>query len=61
MHTERTVRHHKNAKFDEDGEELDSKRNEWLLMDRYLATKPGSPEARSALNRVLDNRKQRGI
>lgn len=49
------------AKFDDEGEELDDKRDLWLQWDRYFATEPGTESARHALDRVIDNRNKRGL
>lgn len=49
------------AKFDDEGEEIDDKRDLWLQWDRYFATEPGTESARHALDLVIDNRNKRGL
>lgn len=49
------------AKFDDDGDELDDKRDIWIQWNRYFETEPGTETARRALDRVIDNRKKRGL
>ena len=49
------------AKFDDNGDELEDNRDLWLQWDHYFSTEPGTESARNALDRVIDNRRKRGL
>lgn len=55
------VKRSTDSKFDDDGDELEDKRDLWLQWDRYFETLPGTDQARHALDRVIENRNKRGM
>ena len=48
----------KDVKFDDDGEALDDGKNEFLWLDRYLESAPGTEQAARLLERALWERRR---